>query len=477
MFDCIIVGGGVVGASILDCLSRRGYKVLLLEKGDDVAVCASRANSGIVHAGYDCLPKTLKAIFNVLGNAMYPMLCDELDVPFKKVGSIVVSDEAGRESINELYNRGLENGVKVQVVERERLIELEPNIAKNMTIALYAPDAGVVSPYKLTVALVDRAILNGAEVKVDSEVTKIDVYDSYFAVKTAKFEYKSKFLINAAGSNANIINRYVGEAEYPTEYKKGEYFVLDNTEGDKVNCVIFPLPDERGKGILVAPTADGNVLYGPTSIHTNIGDTSVDSNSLTLIRDGAKRVYKNPNFKKVIRLYAGLRTAVGDDFVIKKSDIIKNYFILAGICSPGLSAAPAIGNYIADLICAEYPKPMPLNIINNIHHQKFTKLTPSEHAELVKNDEKWGRIICRCEKITEAEIVNAIHSPLPATTVDAVKRRVRAGMGRCQGGFCAPRVMEIISRELNIPLTAVKKGGEHSEIAVCRVKEVDNGNL
>lgn len=477
MFDCIVIGGGVVGAAIIDSLSRRGINVALLEKEDDVATGASRANSGIVHAGYDCVPNTLKAKFNVRGNKMFESLTAELDVPYKKTGSLVVADENGRAALEELLDRADKNGVTAEIIGRDRILSLEPNIADNITLALYAKDAGIVSPYKLTIALADRAILNGATVVLEAEVTKIKFNDGIFTVKTPKGEYSGYYLINSAGASANDINAMLREIEYPMDFKKGEYFVLDSTEGGNVSRVLFPLPDDRGKGILVAPTADGNVIYGPTSVWTKRGDTSVGADGLKQLKEGVSRVYKCPNYKKVIRLYAGLRAASGDDFIIRRSVKNGKYLMLVGICSPGLTAAPAIGEYIAEELSKEYIVKRPENVVTKLIHKKFKNLSPEEHAELLAKDSRWGRIICRCEKVTEAEIVEAIHSPLPATTVDAVKRRVRAGMGRCQGGFCAPRVMEILARELNIPLTSVKKGGKDSEIAISKVKEVDYETL
>ena len=247
--------------------------------------------------------------------------------------------------------------------------------------------------------------------------------------------------------------------------------MLDKTEGARVKTVLFPLPDENGKGILVAPTADGNVIYGPTSEACEEDDTACTAKGLDLVRQGVSKVFANPNYRAVIREYAGVRAVVGEDFIVKRSEKYHDFFILAGICSPGLTSAPSIGKYIADEIEKEYKVEKPENPVKVLHHDRLKNLTAEELNEKVKNNPKWGRIICRCETVTEAEIVNAIHSPLPATTVDAVKRRVRAGMGRCQGGFCAPRVIDILSRELGIPVTKVKKGGKGSELVKCRIKE------
>ena len=240
-----------------------------------------------------------------------------------------------------------------------------------------------------------------------------------------------------------------------------------------MSAVLFPLPDERGKGILVAPTADGNVIFGPTSVTCDEGDTSCTREGLDLVKEGVSKIFDNADYRAVIREYAGVRASVGEDFIVKESDKISNYFILAGICSPGLTSAPAIGEYVADEIAAREKRIFSGNPVKILRHERLKNLSADELNEKVKKDPKWGRIICRCETVTEAEIVNAIHSPLPAVTVDAVKRRVRAGMGRCQGGFCAPRVIDILSRELGIPVTEVKKGGEGSEMVKCRVKEAD----
>lgn len=477
MYDCIVIGGGVIGCSVLDAVSSRGYKALLIEKEDDVASGASRANSGIAHAGYDAAEGTKKAYFNVLGNRMYPRLTKDLDVPFIKTGSLVLSRDGSSSVLKELYDRGIANGVDVEIIDRAAIDKLQAGIPSDITSALYSKDAGVVSPYKLTIALCDRAVLNGAEVALSQKVTAIKKDDGYFSVTTEKNIYNAKFIVNAAGAYASDVNALIGEEKYKTQYKKGEYFVLDKTEGASVKIVLFPLPDERGKGILVAPTADGNVIYGPTSVICEIDDTTCTAEGLSAVRKGAEAVFSHPNYRKVIREYAGVRAQVGDDFIIKQSEKFKGYFILAGICSPGLTSAPAIGQYIADEIEKIAPVKKPDNIVTALHHERLKDLSEKELNDKVKADSRWGRIICRCEKVTEAEIVAAIHSPLPATTVDAVKRRVRAGMGRCQGGFCAPRVIDILSRELGVPVTAVKKGGEGSELVKCRIKEADDEKL
>lgn len=475
MFDVIIVGGGVIGCAVLDELQRYDTKCLLLEKNDDVSCGASRANSGIVHAGYDCKPDTLKAELNVKGCKLMQSLVKELHVPYVNTGSLVVTTASGKKGIEELYEKGVKNGVDVEIIGRDRILEIEPNIADDIEWALWAKDAGIVSPYKLTIALCDHAILNGAEVKVGQEVVDVKKEGETFKVTTKSGEtFEAKVVINCAGAGSMTLNKAIGAEVYDEVFRRGDYFLLDQEERKNVHTVIFPLPDERGKGILVAPTADGNVLYGPTSIIVENGEEkSVTLDGLDQIRLGVSKTYKTANYRKVIRLYAGVRHVVGDDFVIEFSKKIPNYVTVTGICSPGLSSAPAIAKKVTEMVGTVVELNKKDTLVENPEHIRFVNLTPEQLNEKVKEDSRWGRIICRCEKVTEAEIVTAIHSPLPAKSVDAVKRRTRAGMGRCQGGFCAPRVIDIIARELNIPVTAVKKDNGDSEIAIGKLKEVE----
>ena len=472
--DVIVIGGGVVGCATADALARRGASVVLLEKGDDVAVGASRANSGIVHAGYDCEPGTLKARFNRRGNEMMWRLVRELNVPHRKCGSLVAAPEGGEEGLRQLLDRAKKNGVRAEIISRERALDIEPNLADKVSSCLYAPDAGIVSPYKLTIKLAERAVLNGAEVVTEAEVTAIACVDGKYVLSTQKGDFKCRVVVNCAGAGAAGINAAAGAETFETEFRRGDYFVLDTTEGCNVSTVVFPLPTAAGKGILVAPTADGNVIYGPTSVPVAGADTAVASDALDEIRRAVPLTYARPAFNKCIRVYAGVRAIVGHDFTVEESRLRKNFFTVAGICSPGLTAAPAIAEYLVGLIGEKMPLAERSDAVTVVPHApRLTELSDDEINALVAHNPAWGRIVCRCEKVTEAEIVAAVHSPVPAVTVDAVKRRVRAGMGRCQGGFCAPRVMEIIARETGVPLSAVRKGGAGSEIAVIKVGEAD----
>ena len=473
-YDVIVIGGGVVGTAVLRSLSAYKARVLLLEKASDVATGASRANSGIVHAGYDAEPGTKKAYFNVKGAAMFPDLTAALHVPYKMVGSLVAAREGGLPALEELKSRADKNGVKAEILSADAVKALEPNISPEIKYALYAPEAGVVSPYKLTIAQADHAVVNGAEIHTEERVVALKKGESGFNVCTDKGEYLASYVVNAAGAGASEVNAMIGERAPEETHAVGDYYILDSQAAGVVNTVVFPLPDEKGKGILVAPTADGNVILGPTSRkipHAEAEDNVVTREGLSLVREGVARLIPSVDLRKVIRIYAGTRTAVGNDFIIEESALFPRFFMLLGICSPGLTSAPAIGEYVAAVAAASLGlikkqrwEPLPSRF-------RLSEATKEEIGKKVKEDPAFGRIVCRCEKVTEGEILAAIRSPLPARTVDAVKRRVRAGMGRCQGGFCRPRVMEILAREQNIPLSEVRLGEKGSEIAPYEVKE------
>lgn len=467
-----------MGCAVADRLARSRVSVCLLEAGDDVAVGATRANSGIVHAGYDCIPGTLKARFNVRGNAMIWQLAEQLGVPALKCGSLVAAPAGGEEGLAELKRRADLNGARAEILSREQALAVEPMLADGVVAALYAPDAGVVSPYQLAIALADRAAVNGVEVITEAPVTALGKRDGVFCADTPKGKFEAKVVVNCAGAGASRINAMLGAETYEEEFRKGEYYVLDHTERENVSTVIFPLPTAAGKGILVAPTADGNVIYGPTSRPTVEDDTAVDAEGLEEIRRSVPLTYSRPAFNKCIRVYCGVRTAVGEDFVVQPSEKADGLIVTAGICSPGLTSAPAIAEYVEELV-GERMTLLPKEDYIEIppRSPKLEELSEEKLNALIAKDRRWGKIVCRCEKVTEAEIVAAVHSPVPARTVDAVKRRVRAGMGRCQGGFCSTRVMEIISEELGIPMREIRKGAGHSEIAVLAVKEADDEKI
>ena len=349
-YDIIVIGGGVVGTAVLRSLSAYKAKVLLLEKSSDVATGASRANSGIVHAGYDAEPGTKKAYFNVLGASMFPSLTAELHVPYKMTGSLVAAREGGLPALKELLDRAEKNGVKAEILSADQVRKLEPNISPDVAYALYAPEAGVVSPYKLTIAQADHAVVNGAEIHLEEAVLDLEKRGDGFFVRTDKGDYVASYVVNAAGAGASAINAMIGEDAPEETHAVGDYYILDSKAAGIVNTVVFPLPDEKGKGILVAPTADGNVILGPTSRkvpHSEAEVNAVTPEGLALVREGVGRLIPSVDLRSVIRVYAGTRTAVGKDFIIEESARFPRYFMLLGICSPGLTSAPAIGAYVA----------------------------------------------------------------------------------------------------------------------------------
>lgn len=469
-YDVIVIGGGIIGTAVLDRLARYDMKALLLEKDDDVASFSTKANSGIVHAGYDCEPGTLKAKFNVLGNPLVYEDAERLGVPYLKCGSIVVATKV--EELDELKFKAEKNGVEVRVLDREETRKIEPNASDSVGCSLFAPTAGIVSPYQLAIGYADRAILNGATVKVNSEVTSVKKIEDGFEVEYGGGRATAKCVVNCAGAYGAKVNDMAGAEHFETTYRRGDYFVLDSTERKNVHTVIFPLPTASGKGILIAPTADGNVIYGPTAIDTTLIDTASTLDGLDELKRKVPLSYKTPAFNKCIRVYSGLRTIIGHDFIVGESSKASGFFMAIGICSPGLTSAPAIAEELSKKIACRLNSAKKVDPVLDLSEKKRLQRMKKENiGELAKSDSRWGRIVCRCEKITEAEIVMAIHSPLPAVTVDAVKRRTRAGMGRCQGGFCGPRVMEIISRELNIPIDEVCKS-QGANIARFKVKEV-----
>lgn len=474
MYDVIVIGGGIVGSALLRELSHTNLKALLLEKCDDVACGCSRANSGIVHAGYDAEPGTKKAKFNVLGNAMYFELAKEMHVPCQRIGSLVLAEESGYAGLETLLERGKKNGVPdLRIVGRDELVQMEPNVGDNVQYALYAPTAGIVSPYEMTIAMAEQAVLNGAEVRCSETVQGISFCNGKFEVKTQNAVYQSSYVVNCAGYGAAEINAMAGEKPLSQEYKRGDYFILDSVERSRFHHVCFPLPTKAGKGILVSPTADGNVIVGPTSVPVEKGDdTAVKADGLNRIREDVGKMMKNVNFGKGIRVFAGVRTSVGKDFVVENGKN-KAFLIAAGICSPGLTAAPAIAKYLVDEL-------LPQAGASVERKKKYVvreampvtrNLSKEEWAALIRKNPAYSRMVCRCEKITEGEILDALDSPLHPRSVDALKRRVRTGMGRCQGGFCTPKIMEIIHEHCGLSLEEITKEGKGSEIVVGDIKE------
>ncbi len=477
MYDVIIIGGGVTGTAIARELSQYKLNVVLLEKNADVCDETSKANSAIVHGGYDAKSGTLKARFNVRGNELIRQLAPQLHFHFKQIGSLVVafSDEE-MEEVKNLYKRGMQNGITdLEIWDSEKTLCEEPNLSSETRGALYCGTAGIVCPFSMTFAFIENAVANGVELVTDAEVTAIEKTGKMFTVTTPKGVFAASYVINAAGVYADAVASMAGENDYQILPRKGEYRVLDKTCGDIVNHVIFQAPTKKGKGILVTPTYDGNILAGPTAEDSDDPeDISTSLDGLNKIDTFAKKSVPALDFKKTIRTFTGVRARPNTgDFMVYASQQAKGFIHAAGIESPGLSSAPAIAEYVAELLQQEgavlEKKPDYISIREAM--PQFAQLSHEEQAALIQENPLYGHIICRCETITEAEIVEAIRRPAGARTVDGVKRRVRPGTGRCQGGFCMPRILDILSRELNVPVDTILKSNAGTEIVTGMLKD------
>lgn len=468
MRDVIIIGAGVSGACCTRELSRYKLDILVLEKEEDVCCGTSKANSAIVHAGFDAKPGTLMAKLNVEGNKMMEELCRELDVKFRNNGSLVICyDESDINKLEELRQRGIKNGVEgLEIINRPRLLEMEPNISDEAVAALYAPSAGIICPFELNIAMAENAAANGAEFIFDCEVLSINKKEGFYELETSKGMMQTRLVVNAAGVYADKFHNMVSENKINITPRRGAYCLLDKTVGNHVKYTIFSLPDEvLGKGVLVTPTVDGNLLVGPTA--KDIADkegTNTTADEIRELIEKAKRNVKNLPIKQVITSFAGLRAHEdGGEFIVEELKDAKGFIDCAGIESPGLTSAPAIGIRVADIV---------KNILNPEINKGFIGkregilkpelLDTEERNRLIKNSPAYGNIICRCEMVTEGEIIDAIKRPLGAKSLDGIKRRTRAGAGRCQAGFCSPKVMEIIARERGLSQMVITKSGGRS---------------
>lgn len=482
MFDVAIIGAGIVGSAIARRLSNYNLKIVVLEKGLEVCQGTTKANSAIVHGGFDAKEGSLKAKLNVLGCKMYPSICEELSVEYKNNGSLVLAfNENDMKHIHELYERGLNNGAnELEIIDGVKVKEIEPNVSKAVVGALWCKSSGIVCPFNFNIALMENAITNGVELKLESEVINIKkIEGNHFEIKTNKEIINSKYVINAAGVYADKINNLVGGDEFYIIPRRGEYKILDKSEGHKANHTLFTCPTEKGKGILVTQTVHGNLLVGPNAQVVEKDDVSTSKEGLKEIMDGGRKSVSNIDFSKTITSFAGVRaTPNTGDFMIFKSKVAKGFINVAGIESPGLASAPAIALYVEDLlkeVMDEDNRELEINKNFNPIREKnkpFMEMSSMEQREILNKDGRYKTIICRCENITEGEIVDAINRPCGAKTVDGVKRRVRPGMGRCQGGFCGPKVVEILARELNITPEEVLKDYENSNMLVGKLKEV-----
>ena len=475
MYDVAIIGAGVVGGMIARTLAAYRLNIVILEKGHDVATGATAANSAIVHAGFDAKEGTLKAKLNVKGSEMMPKVCEELGVKYRNNGSLVIGfGEEDAATLKTLYERGVKNGVKnLALLSQEELRALEPNISKNATCALHAPTGSIVCPYELTFAAIGNAMDNGAELMLDSEVTAIREENGHYVVTAGGNTVEARYVVNAAGLYTDAIAAMVGDTSFNVHPRRGEYILLDKEMGGLVSHTIFRTPSKMGKGILVSPTVDGNLLTGPTSVDIDDKeDKSTTPEGLARVMKEAGENVEGIRFGATITGFCGLR-AVGStgDFIINNP---RHGFVnVAGIESPGLSSAPAIAEYVADLLAADglsLEKNPDYNPRREALHA-FREMSMEEKNAVIAKDPAYGRVICRCETVTEGEILHAIRTNPKPRDLDGVKRRTRAQMGRCQGGFCSPYIVEMLAKELNIPYEAVTKFGGKSVVNFGKTKE------
>lgn len=477
MYDVAIIGAGIIGGMTARALAKYNLKICILEKENDVAMGASKANSGIVHAGFDAIPGTLKACLNVKGSKMMPLICKELGVNYKNNGSLVVGySPEERTQLYELLRRGRQNGVSgLRILNKEQLRRREPNLSEDALCALYAPTGSIVCPYDLTIAAIGNAMDNGVELFRNFKVTGVFTSDDGYTIHSDNTSLRARFVINCAGIYSADIAKMIGDSSFDICPRKGEYLLLDKDCKGLVSCTIFGLPSKMGKGILVSPTVDDNLLLGPTSVDTkNKSCTATSVEGLEDIVKNAKHTVPTIPIQKTITSFCGLRaTGTTGDFILTSPQ--KGFLNAAGIESPGLSAAPAIAEYIVALLEKQglsltlNPSFRPYR--TSIHH--FRNASLKEKNQIIQQDPAYGKIVCRCEHITEGEILHAIRQNPKPLDLDGVKRRTRAQMGRCQGGFCMPHIVRLLSNELGIPYASVTKSGGYSRINISRTKETN----
>ncbi len=472
-YDAVIVGAGVTGCAVARELSRREGRFLVLEKEPDVCEGTSKANSAIIHAGFDAEPGTWKARMNVRGNAMMDKLSEELDIPFQRIGALVVClCEEDLPKLRALYEKGKTNGVPgLRLLTGQEARELEPNLQKEVCGALLAETSGIVCPFELTLGMGENAAQNGVEFRFDTEVLSLERSEESWILHTDTGDVKARAVVNAAGVYADRLHNLVSEEKLAITARRGEYMLLDKSAGGHVRHTVFQLPGQYGKGVLVSPTVHGNLLLGPTARDLE------EKESTATTADGLREVAEKSAFgveglplRQVITSFSGLRAhEAGDDFVL--GETADGFFDAAGIESPGLTSAPAIGEYLAEKIAEKLALPEKKDFTptrRGVPH--IASLPLAERVEKIRENPAYGAIVCRCEEISEGEILDAIHSTLGARTLDGVKRRTRAGMGRCQSGFCSPRVMELLSRELPEELLEIRKNGKASGIVLEKLR-------
>ncbi len=471
MYDVVIIGAGVSGCASARELSRYDLKICVVDKEEDVCCGTSKANSAIIHAGFDAENGSLMAKLNVEGSEMMEELARELDFHYKRNGSLVVCiHEEERDNLQKLYERGVKNGVKdLRIVDRDELVKLEPNISEQAVAALYAPTGAIVCPFGMNIAFAENAAENGAEFRFDTKVTGFEKKEKSWVVQTNQGDIETKYVVNAAGVYADVFHNMVSKKKIHITPRRGDYCLLDRSVEGFVTHTIFKLPGKYGKGVLVTPTVHGNMLIGPTAIDVEDKEgTNTTQQGIDELTKKAGSTVKNLPIRQVITSFAGLRAHEdGREFIIEELEDAKGFIDCAGIESPGLSSAPAIGKMVAGIIRDLTGVKERTDFVATRKGILDPKtLSKEDYAALIKEKPEYGNIICRCEMITEGEIMDAIHRPLGAKSLDGVKRRTRAGMGRCQAGFCSPKTMEILARERGMePSEITKSGGASKMIA------------
>lgn len=478
MYDVVVIGAGVIGCAIARYLTKYEGNMVVLERGHDVSVGASGANSGIVHAGYDAVPGSDKARVNVKGANMFPQLCRELGVPYGQPGALVLGfDQDDVSALQELLRRSVENGVPgCRIIDREEVLKLEPNINPQVVAALYVPTSGLVSPYELTHALANAAKAGGVDFLLEHEVLKLEPVEEGWKVHTNRGIFHTRAFVNCAGVFADKLHNDISPRKVRIIARRGQYYLLDREDNLRFTMTIFQVPTKMGKGVLISPTTHGNLLVGPTAEEIEDGlDTGTTAEGLAEVLEKAAKTWPGIDTRTVITNFSGIRAhEVGGDFIVGAVEGARDgAFEALGIESPGLSAAPAIGEELGEWVAYSLklkkkefaPKPQPKT-------KSFSHMSPQERIEAHKKDPDYGRIVCRCETVTEAEVRAAIREPVGARAIDGVKRRTRAGMGRCQGGFCMPRVGEILAEELGLKPEQVTKFGGGSYILAGTLQEV-----
>jgi glycerol-3-phosphate dehydrogenase len=475
----MIIGGGIVGCAIARELSKYQLKIALFEAESDVAAGTTKANGGLIHAGYDAHPGTLKAFLNSKGCLMYPILSEKLGFRFVKRGSMVVGfDENDLTVLKQLLERGRLNGVPdLELISGDRIFELEPETNRKAKYALYTPHTGMVDPFEVAIAFCENAVANGVQLYLSSPVTAIrKAKDGGFTVTIPQGEISGKYLVNCAGVHADDVARLIGADEFTIRARHGDLLVMDKNCGIQDVMTLYPVPKPDTKGIVLMNTVSGNILVGSTAVMMDKDDVASYREGIQELIAGANRLIEKLDTRKIIRTFAGNRSVVLDnqnDFYIRPSQKVSGLFHVAGIQSPGVASAPAIAEYVSQMLKA-YGVPMKEKE-HFIDVRKppvdFSALTMEEQDALIQKNPAYGRIVCRCECVTEGEIIDALHRNPRPTTVDAVKRRTRAGMGRCQGGFCQPKVLEIMAKELGISPSKINLDTGSSKIVYAKLKE------